>query len=379
MKKTKIIIPALAMLAMSTAATVTGTVAWFSMNKTVTAEGMVLSAQGSGSIIITKWVDDGNKNYGLPKAEDRSTGVYLDSTAHAFFPSTHIKSYDDDAFSGGTHNYSTGLKYVTNGGDINRETGTARTQETTLAYETASGQTYFVDYDVFIAGDRQAFTNETVNVSLTATWIGNPSDPNNPSTMPNIMNALSVDFYGAPTSGTGAAVDAKLCALVNADTYLGTLSVAGKYNNTNHSSVAITNGTISKLAQRIPMAETNNSKGVAGYAVKMRAYFDGALIENGPATGTNANTSLIKCGSGEEAPYSATTRGGYTTGNFEYFYNQQGYIIESVDAGGTTDSVSDYYVVDYANSTRTYARTSDILNVGNVGIAVKFSLVTPNA
>ncbi|NLE04905.1 MAG: hypothetical protein GX638_08900, partial [Crenarchaeota archaeon] len=47
MKKTKLIIPAIGMLLLSTAASITGTVAWFSMNTTVTATGMQVTAQSN--------------------------------------------------------------------------------------------------------------------------------------------------------------------------------------------------------------------------------------------------------------------------------------------------------------------------------------------
>lgn len=46
MKKTKLIIPAIGMLLLSTAASITGTVAWFSMNTTVSATGMTIKAKG---------------------------------------------------------------------------------------------------------------------------------------------------------------------------------------------------------------------------------------------------------------------------------------------------------------------------------------------
>ena len=52
MKKTKIIIPALGMLLLSTAASVSGTVAWFSMNKTVTATGMSVTAKSDSSFLL---------------------------------------------------------------------------------------------------------------------------------------------------------------------------------------------------------------------------------------------------------------------------------------------------------------------------------------
>lgn len=52
MKKTKILAPALGILALSMAASVTGTVAWFSSNATVTAEGMQIKATTATNLFI---------------------------------------------------------------------------------------------------------------------------------------------------------------------------------------------------------------------------------------------------------------------------------------------------------------------------------------
>ena len=52
MKKTKIIIPALGMLLLSTAASVSGTVAWFSMNNSVTVTGMTVTTKVSSNLQI---------------------------------------------------------------------------------------------------------------------------------------------------------------------------------------------------------------------------------------------------------------------------------------------------------------------------------------
>ncbi|MCQ2087260.1 MAG: hypothetical protein MJZ37_04210 [Bacilli bacterium] len=52
MKKSKILVPALAMLVMSTAATVTGTVAWFSMNTAVRATGMTVTAKSESTFLV---------------------------------------------------------------------------------------------------------------------------------------------------------------------------------------------------------------------------------------------------------------------------------------------------------------------------------------
>ena len=52
MKKTKVIIPALGLLLLSTAASVTGTVAWFAANNTVDATGMTISAKSDTEFLV---------------------------------------------------------------------------------------------------------------------------------------------------------------------------------------------------------------------------------------------------------------------------------------------------------------------------------------
>ena len=54
MKKTKIVIPALGLLLLSTAASVTGTVAWFSSINTVTASTMTIKATVGANLYIAK-------------------------------------------------------------------------------------------------------------------------------------------------------------------------------------------------------------------------------------------------------------------------------------------------------------------------------------
>ncbi len=59
MKKTRILVPALAILALGMAASVTGTVAWFSMNTQVQADGMRISSVTSKSLMISLNQDSG--------------------------------------------------------------------------------------------------------------------------------------------------------------------------------------------------------------------------------------------------------------------------------------------------------------------------------
>lgn len=60
MKKTKIVIPALAVLLLSTAASVSGTVAWFSMNNSVSVTGMTVSTKVSSNLLIAETNLDAN-------------------------------------------------------------------------------------------------------------------------------------------------------------------------------------------------------------------------------------------------------------------------------------------------------------------------------
>lgn len=66
MKKSKILVPALAMLVMSTAATVTGTVAWFSANSTVTATNMTVKAKANENLLISKSSDVNGSSVASP-------------------------------------------------------------------------------------------------------------------------------------------------------------------------------------------------------------------------------------------------------------------------------------------------------------------------
>ena len=54
MKKTKIVVPALAVLLLSTAASVSGTVAWFSMNTQIKVTGMTVTTKVSSSLQIAE-------------------------------------------------------------------------------------------------------------------------------------------------------------------------------------------------------------------------------------------------------------------------------------------------------------------------------------
>ena len=94
MKKTKIIIPALGLLLLSTAASVTGTVAWFSMNNSVSATGMNIQAKAESGIVISNEAKQTWKETAQASHND-TLAVYPTSTYNAT-TWAHGKSSDAD-------------------------------------------------------------------------------------------------------------------------------------------------------------------------------------------------------------------------------------------------------------------------------------------
>lgn len=328
MKKSKIIVPALAMLVMSTAATVTGTVAWFSMNKTVTASGMVVKAQAEGSLVIK---NREKNNPTLPAASLRATDYNFNDTAGtSIYASTHDATY------------GTGLKYVTNAEVINPETGTRNDDGVAeLAYAVAEnvtdGKQYYKDYEVYIAGDGQAFNDRQIKVSITAT----AGDSN------AVNKAVSVDFYALN-------VNSPQTTIFSASNYINTLNVAGTKNNGTNQPTEFTSFNISK---NVPQAN-----GSGALAVLMRVYYDGALIEKGGSGYTNyAQYVDIEDG---EAPVSGT-----------YYYTSDHKVSLVAEGSTTAAQIAGLCKVDTTKSVVTYASSNEYGSLADVQLKATFELI----
>ena len=342
MKKSKIIIPALAMLAMSTAATVTGTVAWFSMNKTVTAEGMLVRAQGQGSIVITKYSTATGK--GRPQTTDKTTGVDfadtgVDANGHSnnkLFPTTHSNDYT---------NHTHGLKYVNNGAIVSYETGLAKNNTTLTFSGVDTAQDYYKDYDIWIAGDGSAFQGAVVSASFGTL-----------GTYANINQAVSVDFY--------AAVGTDACAISGGEngTFQGTLNIAGLNPETNNAAATKTAVTFSSF--NIPKSGDNTN---GALFVKMRVYFDGNLKDH---QGTNDYTSYTKIT--EENKKVQNYWNASSQVGAHYFYNENGDIV--MDNSDPDAIVTGLYIVDTTASSTTFARSVDYELLDNVALNVVFTV-----
>ena len=107
MKKTKVIIPAMGLLLLSTAASVTGTVAWFSMNNSVTATAMSIKVKAEDGILISNsaksaWTDSANASVASATLLPTSAAAVASPT----FVSANSSNADDAQANQDSDNYS---------------------------------------------------------------------------------------------------------------------------------------------------------------------------------------------------------------------------------------------------------------------------------
>lgn len=276
MKKSKILAPALAILCLSTAASVTGTVAWFAANNIVTVNGMNVRSTLPSSLAI-------NDTYN-PIGQD--TSVTLTSPEVDLNPVSHwgkdvegVPGEDDQG----------GLYRVTNGPEVNPATGLAYqigdtrngvvlTAEDTilpLTFGVAPAAQHYVDFTVYIGSVGQAITlGATGYLKAQVTFSGTQMTATNLAT--------TVDFY----SSTGAAV--------NTPVYKGCVNAAGVNATLNHGGYVEHSGdpinTVDVLSGGaiIPVSTSTTD----AVKVLMRVYYDGALQDSATSTYVATNTII---------------------------------------------------------------------------------------
>ncbi len=316
----KKLIVSICTLAFSAIMLCSSTYAWFSMNKTVSASGMQVTAKAEGSIVITAGT--------LPSNIKTTNYDFNESDPTSLYASTH-KTIDSE--------YTNGLARVSNAENINLETGTAKNSEANLTYASVTNGTnvYYKDYTVYIAGDGQAFTNQTLTISLSGTSKNNK----------DINKAISVDFYGTVVNSTSDTI-------VSSNNYLGTLNVAGVKNNTDGKSTTAYTTFTTKAIDEIPLAD-----GAKAYGVVMRVYYDGALIQDKGENDARSAYTVYKKATG------TAVAGTY------YYTDDKGTSVASVKTG---ESVSNLYVVDTAKSAYTYAKTVEVADLESVTLEATF-------
>jgi len=247
----------------------TSTFAWFSMNKTVEAKGLKVTAKSDSSLVIADAAVPGS-----------STGTitidYNMSTAQELFDSTH-----DLTVTGTTLNYGSGLKNVSNPADVDPESGKAASGKTLTFVNAANnlnsnGKYYYIDKYVGIAAAGTAMTGKDIQITL---WNAGAASGKEGEALQDINGAISVDFYVVKTTAAaGTTIDDKVVT-VGTTTYVGTLNLA---HHTNSDTAAKTAATDTLLATdgtsgfTIPVAG-DTSASSTGIAVLMRIYVDGAL------------------------------------------------------------------------------------------------------
>lgn len=163
MKKTKIIVPALGVLLLSTAASVTGTVAWFSMNNFVTAEGMNVKAKAENGIVISNAAAaNGSWKDSATSLHTSTLEVKPTSTATA---ATWVHSTSNDAA-----DENTGNDYALLTTAVDSTTGAGYVDENSnSAYDSATDSVYYSMHSFYIKSSAQAITNTLYITNVKAT------------------------------------------------------------------------------------------------------------------------------------------------------------------------------------------------------------------
>ena len=145
MKKTKIIIPALGLLLLSTAASVTGTVAWFSSNSTVSATGMTISAKTDSNFLIIC--------EGAFVNTARTTQITSTATAKQLYP---VAPVDDDALTTSNVNTASSWQYA--------YAGSPNQYAASTPYQTPANLTDYLGSETFSVGlNTTSATSESAN------------------------------------------------------------------------------------------------------------------------------------------------------------------------------------------------------------------------
>ena len=224
MKKTKVVIPALGMLLLSTAASVTGTVAWFAANATVDANGMAITAKTDSELLVISKTSDLSAN---------AATVALATPTGQVLPTNWVE--DTSVYS-----WVTGAGTATNNGAINGSGYTKLTLTESGNFGAADGKNYYVYDTVYVglaAGSSTPSSSKKLKCNATFTAAHTS----------NLNKCLTIGLDAKDDMSTTADLDERLVM-------------------TNAATSTIT-GTAELLA--------GNELSTTGIAIKIYAFFDG--------------------------------------------------------------------------------------------------------
>lgn len=167
MKKTKIIIPALGMLLLSTAASVSGTVAWFSMNTSINVDGMQVTTKVSSNLQIAS--ENVEANFSNEDLTLTRSGWLQPASSHTgvnFF-------YTTDALGNGAAREKAGNDFTAYNESATYDNQTAKKAKYDEAFNNSYNFTHvdnddnfcygYIDYSFYLKG---AASTENQNISL---------------------------------------------------------------------------------------------------------------------------------------------------------------------------------------------------------------------
>ena len=181
MKKTKIIVPALGMLLLSTAASVTGTVAWFSANSQVTATGMTVSAKSDSKLLVINF----GESFDASGEATTATSTHAATQLFPVAPAVSLTSANVETAGSWHYAYSSSTATATASGSY-----TACTSLTN----------YVVSESVFIGLNTTSGLDTASNLKLTAVTL--PTYGESQSTGVSVVVVCGTNCYTHTTSAT---------------------------------------------------------------------------------------------------------------------------------------------------------------------------------
>ncbi len=267
MKKTRKLIPAIAMLLISAVMMSTASFAWFSMNKTVTATGMQVNATADGSLIIGDTISI--------TAENKTT-VALATAATTLKPMDFVTngkpSADGTAF--------TGYAYCNNPDKVDPTTGLA-SGSNTLYYTAidASSSGYYIMDTVYLAASGAEISGQ--DITATVTFKNNRTADPAPTALDANQKSVTVVFHVA-----NAATAADEAAFTDFQAASATAELTTKV-------VASDTAQAIEIADNVSIPLNVNGSTTSAIPVHILFYIDGGL--------TSGNNAIVNSDAGSIA------------------------------------------------------------------------------
>lgn len=257
MKKSKILIPALGILVLSTAASITGTVAWFSVNNSVTVNGMQVTTKVSSNLLIAE-----------TNAEDQFGSALTQGRVGTLEPASSNNGvnyfYTTDANADGSkHAPLTGTNSIAFS-SYDESTGTA------LANAGAGKEKYDAGFNTAYLGDVTVTTSNVVYGYMDYSFYLKATNASEDKTAEIRMTKCNLLYNNAALAGDSAAGLAWRVAVFSVDTEKET-AVDNDVSTTNNKSIlALSGAQYFESGKAAASATTRDSVSNFGTAVKVK-------------------------------------------------------------------------------------------------------------